>query len=158
MKKEIVVLLVLGVFLVGLSTASTPLKQHMSPIRQIQEVPRGEISFSPTDYPGWADGGFVGAWGKGEGNILGCVKGVYGHKGRVHIFMGTWNTSDASKTGVVGGIFGKGYMFGKIDLKSGKTTTPLVGLYKATDTKFVARVMGIKGDPLVVAGYFKPFQ
>jgi hypothetical protein len=158
MKKKIVILLVLGVFLVGLSTASSPLKQNTTPTIQVREENNRDISSLPTDYPEWADGGFVGAWGKGKDDILGYFKGVYGQKGRVPIFVGAWNTSDGDKTGIVQGIFGKGYILGKINLKGEKTPVQFVGLYKATNTKFIARIMGIKGFPMIVAGQFKPLK
>ena len=158
MKKEIMILLVLGVLLVGTATSSFPLAQNAAFNLGAQEESIDKPYSASKDYPDWVDGSFVGAWGKGKEDILGYFKGLYGHKGRVSLSLGVWNTSDTGKTGGVRGIFGKGYMLGKIDLIGEKATAPLVGLYKASDDKFIARVMGVKGTPVVVAGHFKPFK
>lgn len=152
------ILLILGVLLAGTTTASFPFKQNTVLTLRAQGESADNLLSATTDYPDWADGGFAGAWGKGKDDILGYLKGLYGHKGRVPIFLGAWNTSDTGKTGIVRGIFGKGYMLGKINLKGEKATTPVVGLYKATDDKFIARIMGVRGTPLVIAGHFKPFK
>ena len=152
------ILLVLGVLLVGTATSSFPLAQNAVINLGAQEKSIDNPYSDSKYYPDWADGDFVGAWGKGKEDILGYFKGLYGHKGSVSLFIGAWNTSDAGKSGGVRGVFGKGYMLGKINLKGEKTTTSIVGLYKATDDKFIARIMGVRGTPLVIAGHFKPFK
>ena len=152
------ILTVLGIVIMGTSTASLTLKQETSPIIQADGENSGSISFSPTDHPEWAEGGFVGTWGKGKNDVLGYFKGIYGHKGRVPIFLGAWNTSNGDKIGSAQGIFAKGYILGKMDREDDKTAHQFIGLYKATKTKFIARVMGPKGLPVIVAGTFKPFE
>ena len=110
------------------------------------------------DHPEWADGGFVGAWGLGVNHTLGYFIGYYGHRGRLQFFAGVWNTTDNSMHGYVRGVTIGPYLLGKINLSGDNhTAAPIVGLYKANDEAFIARIMGVRGV-VVAHGRYQPFE
>jgi len=151
MKKAIVVLL-----LTSLLLFSAPISTSLVIQNRIITSIKNEIR-SAKNYPDWAEGGFAGVWGVNREKILGQFKGVYGHKGRIPIFVAKWNTTNNSKKGYIKGIFGRGYVIGIMNLTGEEISFRIVGLYTVSGDKFVARIMGWRGTPLLAAGKFRQF-
>lgn len=155
--KKLGVFLVIGMLIVAIPTAAAFVRTRQTKTTQYTvETPGGsQVSFE--DPPDWANGGFGGAWGTSRDNILGYFKGLYGQRGRTPFFVGVWNTTDNSKQGVVRGICLRGFLLAKINLTGDARTAPLVGFYTTNDEHhFAARVMSVRGPPVVAMGRFQP--
>ena len=108
------------------------------------------------DHPDWADGGFVGVWGL-KNHTLGYFAGYYGHRGRAQFFVGVWNTTDGSKWGYIKGITIGPYVLGKVNVSGDNRMVPIVGLFAANETRFIAKIMGVRGVVGAV-GRYQPFD
>jgi len=146
MKKVIMLLLIS--LLLPLVPISTSVVIQNKTVMSIEDETR-----SAKNYPDWAEGGFAGVWGVNREKILGQFKGVYGHKGRIPVFVAKWNTTNNSKKGYIKGIFGRGYVIGIMNLTGEEISFRIAGLYTVSGDKFVARIMGWRGystAPLLV--------
>ena len=152
MKKAIIMLLLISLLL-PLVPISTSVVVQNKTMMSIKDGTR-----SAKNYPDWAEGGFAGVWGVSREKILGRFRGVYGHKGRIPVFAARWNTTNDSRNGYVKGVFGRGYVLGVMNLTGDEKSFRIIGLYGMSGDKFVARIMGWRGPPLLVAGKFRPFQ
>ena len=151
MKKLITMLLI------SLLICSIPISTSLLVQNKTTKQVKGEAS-SAKDYPDWAEGAFAGVWGVNREKIIGHFKGLYGHKGRIPVFAARWNITNDSKNGYVKGVFGRGYVLGVMSLAGDKKSFRIIGLYSTNGNKFVARILGWRGPPLIVAGKFRPFQ
>lgn len=132
---------VLGLFMV-LSTSSAVF--HLS------------VEKTMVDHPDWADGIFVGVWGL-RNHTLGYFAGYYDQRNRFHFFVGVWNTTNNSKWGYIRGLTIGPYMLGKVNVSGDNKMTPIVGLFVANETRFVAKVMSARGV-VGATGRYQPLE
>jgi len=123
MKKVIMLLLIS--LLLPLVPISTSVVIQNKTVMSIEDETR-----SAKNYPDWAEGGFAGVWGVNREKILGQFKGVYGHKGRIPVFVAKWNTTNNSKKGYIKGIFGRGYVIGIMNLTGEEISFRIAGKFR----------------------------